>query len=273
MKTENLLLTNFNNRKFKVTTYVLDNLKDLKEPKPFIIVIPGGSFDHLSARESEPVALAYAARGFNGCVMSYNLLQDEGKIYPDAGLDVLTTVKYFRKHADEYNIDPERIVTLGFSAGAHVASAANVMADSEKFKSEYNYNSDEIRPNETILGYPLTDVKKTTHQMTDADWAELPKEPELVDTALGVTDKTPSTFIFQSWDDPICLQTNSLAYAQALYEHGVNCELHMFDSGYHGYSLATPELAVKGKEWQNNPHTAKWFNLSLEWLTHRFTEK
>lgn len=42
--------------------------------------------------------------------MEYNLVHDEGKIYPDAGLDVLTTVKYFRDRADEYHLDPERIL-------------------------------------------------------------------------------------------------------------------------------------------------------------------
>ena len=39
--------------------------------------------------------------------MDYNLIQ-EGPIYPDAALDVLTTVKYYRDHAQDYNIDPEK---------------------------------------------------------------------------------------------------------------------------------------------------------------------
>mgnify|MGYP005782592025 CR=1 FL=1 len=135
MKIENLTLTNFNKREFKIHTYVLDQNPELVEQKrPLAIVVPGGSFEHLSQRESEPVALAFNNEGFNSVVMEYNLVHDEGKIYPDAGLDVLSTVKFFRDHAEEYNLDPERILTIGFSAGGHVVSVANNMATSPLYQ-------------------------------------------------------------------------------------------------------------------------------------------
>lgn len=60
MKIENLTLTNFNQREFKIHTYVLDQNPELVEQKrPLAIVVPGGSFEHLAQRESEPVALAF----------------------------------------------------------------------------------------------------------------------------------------------------------------------------------------------------------------------
>ncbi|TXG03688.1 hypothetical protein [Lactobacillus delbrueckii] len=63
----------------------------------------------------------------------------------------------------------------------------------------------------------------------------------------------------------------ALAYEEALFKNKVKCEAHMFDIGYHGYSLATPELSTEDIFWQGNPHTARWFNLSLEWLDHLFS--
>ncbi|MBA1392678.1 alpha/beta hydrolase, partial [Lactobacillus sp. XV13L] len=72
MKTEDLTLTNFNGRKFRVHTYMLAPIGDLASPlHPLAIVIPGGSFDHLSKREGEPVALAFNNCGFNSVVMEY----------------------------------------------------------------------------------------------------------------------------------------------------------------------------------------------------------
>ena len=66
MKIENLTLTNFNGREFNVTYYSLqDNPQLLLKKRPLMLVFPGGSFDHLSLREGEPVALAYAAHGFD----------------------------------------------------------------------------------------------------------------------------------------------------------------------------------------------------------------
>lgn len=269
MKTETLTLTNFNGRKFKIHTYITDHNPDLLMKKQgLIIVIPGGSFVHLSARESEPVALNYNARGYNCVVMEYNLIQDVGTIYPDAGLNVLTTVKYFREHSQEYNIDPEKIVTLGFSAGGHVASSANTMANFINYRQKYNFDADLVRPNATILGYPLIDLKKIGFPIPEDQMKDIPNEPELRNTALGVTRETPATFIFQAWDDPIVLIGNSIEYIQALNEHHVSCEAHLFDHGKHGFSLARFETSQE--TYQDNPHAAHWFNLSLEWLNDRF---
>ena len=88
MKIETVTLTNFNDRQYKGKhTCILEQNPELVEQKrPLAIVVPGGSFEHLSKREGEPVALAFNNQGFNSVVMEYNLVHDEGKIYPDAGL-------------------------------------------------------------------------------------------------------------------------------------------------------------------------------------------
>lgn len=271
METENLTLTNFNGRDFKIHTYILEkNPKTILQKRPLIIVVPGGSFDHLSLREGEPVALNYSAHGFNSVVMEYNLVQDEGMIYPDAGLDVLSTIKYFRDHAEEYNIDPDKIVTIGFSAGGHVVSVSNNMAISEDYQEKCHFTKDEVIANSTILGYPLIDINRIGFPIPDDEKSKVPTEANLRDSALGVTRETPATFILQAWDDPIVLISNSIEYIQALYKNKVKCEAHLFETGGHGFSLARPETTEKGQEWENNPHAAHWFELSLEWLKIQF---
>jgi acetyl esterase/lipase len=213
METKKLEIKNFNGRTYQLQTYtVKSGHAPLNKLRPLAIVVPGGSFTHLSVKEGEPVALAYVSRGFNACVVSYNLLQDEGMIYPDAGLDVLSTVNYYRERAAEYQIDPNKIVTIGFSAGGHIVSAANYLADEAEYQERYGYEGDQVRPNATILGYPLTDVHKVAFEIGGRADGALPPDPKLVDTALGVSSKTPPTFIFQSWNDPICLPTNAMAY-------------------------------------------------------------
>lgn len=274
MQIENLTLTNFNGRHFKIHTYTLKkNPKLVRQKRPLMIVIPGGSFDHLSLREGEPVALAYAACGFNSAIMEYNLVQDPGRIYPDAGLDVLATVKYYREHASKYQIDPQQIITIGFSAGGHVASAANFLADSPAFKKKFAYQTAAVKPNATILGYPLINIEQIGFPLPAGAQANLPEEAELLDTAKGVSRKTPPTFVFQAWNDPVVLVTNALEYLAALKKKEVpGCEGHLFSYGYHGFSLAGPQTTEKGREWENNPHAGQWFKLSLQWLQDRFTD-
>ncbi|WP_294602347.1 alpha/beta hydrolase [uncultured Lactobacillus sp.] len=268
MKVNDLTLTNFNQRKFNVHTYTLGSIGELVTPEhPLAIVVPGGSFDHLSQRESEPVALAFNNRGFNSVVMEYNLVQDEGDIYPDAGLDVLTTVKYFRDHAQEYQIDPNKIVTIGFSAGGHVTSFANSMANSSKYQKEFGFKSEEVLPNKTILGYPLINLTKIGFDIPEDEQDKVPQDEFIKDSSLGVTTNTPATFIFHAWDDPVVLVTNTFEYAAALHDNKVPCEVHIFNRGGHGFSLARKDMVVKGREWQENPHAAHWFELAQEWLT------
>lgn len=267
MKVNSLTLTNFNKRQFKLHPYILRSIGDLVTPKhPLAIVVPGGSFDHLSKREGEPVALAFNNCGFNSVVMEYNLVQDEGDIYPDAGLDVLATVKYFREHAQEYQIDPDKIVTIGFSAGGHVASFANSIANSAEYKKKYGFNSKEVLPNNTILGYPLINLAKIGFEIPEDEQDKVPQDEFINDSALGVTKNTPATFIFHAWDDPVVLVTNTLEYVEALHEKDVPCEVHIFNRGSHGFSLGRGDMVVKGREWQENPHAGHWFELAQEWL-------
>ena len=271
MDVRHLVLTNFNERDFKVTYYGLDQNPNLDMKKrPLILVFPGGSFNHLAQREGEPVALAYVDHGFNAAVVSYNLTTDPGDIYPDAGLSGLRAIQYFRQNAERLGIDPEKIITIGFSAGGHVVSVINMMAESEKWQKAFKFKHDEVAPNATILGYPLIDFTKIGFKLNSSEEKEVDDEEEkgFLNTANGVTSQTPPTFIFQAYDDPTVLIDNSLEYMMALRKHNVQFEAHIFDKGGHGFSLARPELAIKERPWIVNPHTAHWFKLSLEWLEH-----
>lgn len=271
MDVRHLTLTNFNERDFKVTYYGLEKNPNLTMKKrPLILVFPGGSFNHLSQREGEPVALAYANKGFNSAVVSYNLTTDPGEIYPDAALSGLRAIQFFRDNAERLGIDSEKIVTIGFSAGGHVVSSMNMMAESEKWQQEFKFNYNEVTPNATILGYPLINLAKIGFKLNNTEKAEVDDEAEkdFLDTAKGVTNQTPPTFIFQAYDDPTVLIDNSLEYMMALRKHDIQFEAHIFDKGGHGFSLATPELAVKNRPWVVDEHTAHWFKLSIEWLQH-----
>lgn len=267
MKVSELKLTNFNQREFTVHAYHLAPITDLKKPRrPLAIVVPGGSFNHLSQREGEPVALAFASHGFQAAVMEYNLVQDPGQIYPDAALDVLSTINYYRQHAEQEEIDPQQIVVIGFSAGGHVVAIANNFATDSNLAAKYGYQPEQVKANAAILGYPLIDIAKIGIPIPPDQWQYLPEQAEIRNAALAVNQQLPPTFIFHAWDDPLVLVENSLDYVKRLKEVGADCEFHLFARGRHGFSLARPEMVTNKREWQNNPHASHWFSLAREWL-------
>lgn len=259
-------LSNFNGRKFEIDYYgLMNNDSLLIKKRPLILVFPGGGFVKLAGRESEPICFAYGNRGFDSAVVRYNVASDGGKIYPDAALSGLTAIKYFRNHAEELRIDTKKIVLIGFSAGAHVVTSINALANNVKFQKKYAYSSDEVKFSAMILGYPLIDLDQTNVKLLD--YNQIADDKVFQNTSLSVDSNTPSTYIFQSVDDPILFVSNSLEYIEALKNNQVPFEAHLYNKGGHGYSLALPELKEKYEQkYGFYPRLNPWFDLSLSWL-------
>jgi len=175
---------------------------DTGQPNPVVIVCPGGGYGILAINlEGTEVAEWLNSIGVSAAVLKYRVPNNR----KGALLDARRAVRLVREKASEWNIDPERIGMIGFSAGGHLAASASNLPD---------------RPSFTMLIYP----------------AYLADEGvELVDE-ITVNAQTPPAFIVQTQDDKKYYRS-SLAYAIALDHHGVPVELHLFRKGGHGYGL------------------------------------
>ena len=97
--------------------------------RPAVIVCPGGGYVYCSPREGEPIALRYAAKGFHAFVLRYSTGFDAKEFAP--WKEISWAIGLLREHAAEWHIDPNQIVTCGFSAGGHVAFAAGLMGENK----------------------------------------------------------------------------------------------------------------------------------------------
>ena len=106
-------------------TYILDNSIEMnpERKRPVIVICPGGGYTKTSDREAEPVAMQYLAKGYHAVILRYSVAPAR---YPAALLQLAETVAYLRKNAEEFHIDTEKIILLGFSAGAHLAASLGV---------------------------------------------------------------------------------------------------------------------------------------------------
>lgn len=96
-------------------TYFLDLSKEVPiEKRPTVIVCPGGAYAFTSDREAEPIAMRFNAIGMNAVVVRYSVAPAR---FPTALLEVATAVKYVREEGVKYGCDPEKVFTIGFSAG------------------------------------------------------------------------------------------------------------------------------------------------------------
>ena len=227
--------------------------------RPAIVVCPGGGYVYCSRAEGEPVAMAYAAKGFHTFVLRYSTGRAAAGFAPLK--EVSWVIGYIREHAEEWNIDPEKIVTCGFSAGGHLALSAGLLGEN--------------KPNAMILGYPAASapnypgadfmLKLLTGKetVTDAD-------AEQFDLVAQITKDAPPVFIAATAQDMLT-GMGALPIAQKYCKLGLDYELHIFQHGPHGYSLAN-ETTSDGSSRYMNAAFAHWQQLSVAWLHKIFGE-
>lgn len=283
-----------------LTTYVIAEKGELHAQgnRPAVLICPGGGYFNCSDREAEPVALKFASMGYHAFVLRYSTY-DEGKNqfpdltrqiepkektkHPAPVRDIGKAMLYIREHAKAWSVDMGRVAVCGFSAGAHNSAMYSVYWNSPLLTEFFGVDAEMLRPAAVILGYTLSDyifmkgVKK--NEMDTAFFAASntaflgeadPSEEKLreVSPALNVTKNTPPTFLWATAADGMVPVQHSLRMAHALADHKVPFEIHIFEEGDHGLSVATQASAMSRT--MLNQDAAKWVGLAECWLEKRF---
>jgi acetyl esterase/lipase len=256
------------------TTNVM-RVKDVTEPKLYtflppagqrngssVVICPGGGYRILAIdHEGYAIARWFNKRGITAFVLKYRLpneeAMDEKAIVPL--LDAQQAIRLVRQNAEEWGLDPFKIGIMGFSAGGHLASTVGTHFQKPVGSVE---DTTSVRPDFMILGYPVVSMLETTTHGGSRK-ALLGSDPPLdlvrrFSNELQVTSETPPTFIVHSTDDQAVPVENSLRLYQALVEHSVPSEMHLYESGGHGYGMAEAEEAL-----------SSWMNRLSGWLKGR----
>ena len=225
--------------------------------RPAVLVCPGGGYVYCSPREGEPVALAYASKGIHAFVLRYSTKFNAAGFKPLQ--EVSWAIGYIREHAQEWNIDPEKIAVCGFSAGGHLALSSGLLAEN--------------KPNAMILDYPAVQIpnlpgadyllKVLTGKQTVTDQDS--KDLSLVDK---ITKEAPPVFLVATAEDYLT-SFGALPVVNRYSQLGLPYEAHIFQHGPHGYSTADV-AAANGSEGLVNDSVAHWLQLSVDWMMRIF---
>ena len=229
-----------------------------------VVVCPGGGYEHLSM-EKEGFAVARWLNGFGvaAFVLRYRLGGD-GYRHPVPLHDAQRAIRTVRARAAEWGIDPQRVGILGFSAGGHLASTAGTHFDDGLPDASDPIDRPGCRPDFMILIYPVISMKPELAHAGSRNYllGDQP-DPALVQSLSNdtqVTSQTAPTFLVHGGRDRTVKIENSIRFYQALRAAGVPAEMHLFETGVHGFGLG---LAAP-----NQPF-AKWPDLCAAWLRGR----
>ena len=229
-----------------------------------VIVCPGGAYGRLADHEGRPVAEWLNSIGITAFVLKYRL----GPRYhhPAPLQDAARAIRTVRARAANWNVDPERVGILGFSAGGHLASTIGTHFDKGKADAPDPVERVSSRPNLMILVYPVITMKQQTHAGSKKNLLGPDPAPDLVNLLSNeehVTKETPPAFLVHTTTDAGVPVENSLVFVMALRKAGVQFELHLYERGPHGFGL--------GKK---DPILATWPGRCSDWLqVHGFAAR
>jgi acetyl esterase/lipase/lysophospholipase L1-like esterase len=196
-----------------------------------VIICPGGAFRALSIdSEGNDVAKWLNAKGVAAFVLRYRLVKSETtdpvkelsvtmadskkwqeentRLIPLAIADGLEAVSYLRKHASEFNIDPERIGIIGFSAGGTVTAGVTLQGKGDS-------RADFVAP---VYAYIPSSLANET-----------------------IPENAPPMFIVAASDDQLGLAPHSVSLYTKWLEAKKPVEMHLYAQGGHGFGMRTQD--------------------------------
>jgi acetyl esterase/lipase len=205
-----------------------------KAPTPAVMVCPGGGYTILAMDlEGTEIADWLNSMGFTAIVLKYRVPDNEQGAFEDAQ----RAMSIIRSRAREFNIDPERIGVIGFSAGGNLSARLCTNYTQRSYQPIDPIDKVSCRPDFAMLVYPY-----------------LLGDDGQLQASLKVDSQTPPAIMIHAQDDWVKPE-NSIYYFLSLKNAKVPAELHVFPTGGHGYGLRPTEHAVSG-----------WPSLCETWL-------
>ncbi len=188
-----------------------------------VVVCPGGGFSILAwDLEGTEVAEWLNSIGVATAVLKYRV--PTGHMNPKwlgPQMDGQRAISIVRSRAQEWGIDPARIGVLGFSAGGHLTIRLALEFSKRVYPPIDDIDKASCRPDFAAPIYPAYAFDDKTGQLRED---------------MVVPKDAPPLFFVHAWDDKIDPR-NSLLLAAAAKAAGVPCEVHLYDTGGHGYGL------------------------------------
>ena len=244
--------------------YIPEVVAEINVPlRRSIVICPGGGYQFRSAREAGPIAMVFAAMGFNTFVVEYHVAP---AVHPAALFDVAHAVAWVRAHAEECHADPDKIAVMGFSAGGHAAGHLGVRWHEEDLMASFGLTPAQAKPNAMVLCYPVITGGEFAHR---GSFVNLTGTEDLAVHARYsldemVTDQAPPTFLWHTFEDGSVPVENTMLMASALRKYKVTTEVHIFPKGGHGLALCNP--LTSGSPDQNIPECAQWPEMAGRFL-------
>ncbi len=219
-----------------------------------VLIFPGGGYNYVvTDKEGSEAADWLNRQGITAFVVHYRTkqqktppVQTNSKLPPFSERplqDGQRALSLVRQRAAEWNIKPDRIGVIGFSAGGQAGALVTTRFEERAYKPLDTIDSVSCRPDFSLLIYP---------------WRLLNEKTGKLNEVVTVSKKTPPTFLVHAHNDS-ATPMSSIQFYSALKKNGVGAELHIYETGGHGYGMRPVE----------NSNVSTWTERAEDWLHQR----
>jgi acetyl esterase/lipase len=214
-----------------------------------MLICPGGGYHDLYWElEGEEVAAWLNSLGMTGIILKYRCPRRPGDIKgePPLGplLDAQRAVSLVRRRAAEWEIDPQRIGMVGFSAGGHLALVTATSFEKRMYEPIDAIDKASCRPDFAILCYSGYLKAKDRNEISPS---------------IHIPANTPPIFLAHANDDSEKVGGSNAEHSAFMYialkRANIPVELHIFASGNHDFGVR-----------QNEKLPSSWIHLCVKWL-------
>lgn len=247
-------------------TYILDDSEELRiKKRPLILMCPGGGYEMTSDREAEPIAMHFLSIGYHVAILRYSVAP---AVYPAALLEAAQAMKLIHEHAKDWNVDTEKIIVQGCSAGGHLAASLGMFWHEPWLAQKIRVTVETLKPAGMLLCYPVITSGRYAHKGSFDALLNGQKTPEMLDKVSlekQVTANTPRAFIWHTYTDDCVPVENSLLLISAMKQYDIPVEFHMYPVGGHGLSTCD-RLAENTEGYGIQEECQSWLLLAKRWL-------
>ena len=235
--------------KVSVPGYAFFSAGEQGAPKPCVVICPGGGYGILASQhEGTDVAKYFNNIGVHAIVLKYRIPSSTNQLDKKYAplQDVQQAMYLVRKNARKWNVDPDKVGIMGFSAGGHLASTLATHYNDKQIKTRQS-----LRPDFQILIYPVISFGKYTHMGSRNNLLGKDTTSQFIDyfsNELHVDSNTPKAFLVHAKNDDAVPIQNAWMYKTALEKAGVPVQLFEFEKGGHGFGMvnSTSDVAWPG---------------------------
>jgi len=214
---------------------------DSSDQRPCCIIYHGGGWTGGKPKRMYPIAEHFRRLGMVSISVEYRLRHRERNVEVfDCVADARSAIRFVRGHADRFGIDPRKIVTVGGSAGGHLAIATALCQGIDDPNDPLDVSP---VPQASVLLFPVIDTSPDGYGAAKIGerWKEL--SPVHL-----VNENVPPTIVFHGTGDTTTPFSGAKAFEAAMKRSGNQCELVVHQGGKHGYLMTDRKLFIGALE-------------------------